>query len=331
MLIDILAAVALLLFVIGVIADARRFANAVLLGIFLTLMAVAHGPGLLALHHALDDTWLTSPVLGGLAVLLVCCLLMGNGVRMVRKEGSRPANLLTLVAGLGLLSLLVLTVVAFLTEQRALVVAVVIAALLTCYFVFLFVCFAVYGYAYSRLAVPSGLDYIVVLGSGLTGGDRVPPLLAARLDRAHAVFEAQVARGGEPVLITSGGQGPDEAVPEAHAMADYLAARGVPAGNLLRETESATTAENLRNSKAVMDERGNGYRCAIVTNDFHAFRAAIIARSVGVDAQVLGSPTASYFRPSATMREFVAVVLHHRWVHLTVCLCLALACWLILL
>lgn len=68
-----------------------------------------------------------------------------------------------------------------------------------------------------------------------------------------------------------------------------------------------------------------------MTNDFHAFRTAIIARSMGIDAHVLGSPTASYFRPSATMREFAAVVLHHRWIHLTVCLFLALVCRLILL
>ncbi|MFF5436508.1 YdcF family protein [Streptomyces achromogenes] len=331
MLIEIGAAVVLLLFVIGVIADARRFANVVLLGVFLTLMAVAHGRKLLVVHHALDGTWLAGPALEGLAVLLVCCLLIGNGVRMVRKEGSRPGNLLTLVAGLGLLSLLLLTVVAYVAELRSLAAAVVLAALITSYFVCLFVCFGVYGYVYSHLPAPSGLDYIIVLGSGLVGGDRVPPLLAGRLDRAHALFQAQQARDGGPVLITSGGQGPDEAVPEAHAMAGYLAARGVPAECLLREAESATTEENLRNSKALMDERGTGYRCAIVTNDFHALRTAFIARSMGIDAHVLGSPTASYFRPSATMREFAAVVLHHRWIHLAVCLFLALACWLIVL
>ncbi|MFJ8547264.1 YdcF family protein [Streptomyces sp. NPDC093586] len=278
MLIQVLAAVVLLLFVIGVVVEARRFANAVLLGVFLMLMALAHGPGLLVLHRGLDDTGLASPVLEILAVLLVCCLLIGNGVRMARKEGSRPANLLALAAGLGLLSLLLLTVVTFATGLRSLTAAVVIAALLTSYFAFLFVCFTVYGYAYSRPAVPSGLDYIVVLGSGLIGGDRVPPLLASRLDRAHALLETELARGGLPVLIMSGGQGPDETVPEAHAMADYLAARGIPAENLLREAESATTEENLRNSKALMDERGSGYRCAVVTNDFHAFRAAFTAR-----------------------------------------------------
>lgn len=222
MLTDIFAAISLLLFIISVVADARRFANAVLLGVFLTVTTVAHGRELLVLHHALDDTWLASPVLEGLAVLLVCCLLLGNGVRMVRKEGSRPGNLLPLVAGLGLLSLLLLAVVAYLAELRSLTATVVIATLITSYFVCLLVCFSVYGYAYSGLAGPSGLDYIVVLGSGLIGGDRVPPLLAGRLDRAHALFEDELARGGKPVLITSGGQGPDEAVPEAHAMADYL-------------------------------------------------------------------------------------------------------------
>ncbi|MFJ8546869.1 YdcF family protein [Streptomyces sp. NPDC093586] len=331
MLIQILAAAALTLFVIGVAVDARRFTNAVLLGIFLVLAVAAHGPRLLALRKALDDTPLAGPIPEILAVLLVCCLLIGNGVRMARKEGTRPANLLTLLAGLGLLSLLALTAVALMLELRSLAAAVVIAMLITSYFTFLFVCFTVYGYAYSRLAVPSGLDYIVVLGSGLVGGERVPPLLAGRLDRAHAVYDAQVARGGRPVLITSGGQGPDETLPEAHAMADYLSARGVPAENLLREAESATTEENLRNSKTLMDARGGGYRCAIVTSDFHAFRAAITARGMGIDGHVLGAPTASYFRPSATMREFAAVVLHHRWLHLTACLLLTLGCWLILL
>ncbi|MFJ4153023.1 YdcF family protein [Streptomyces galbus] len=331
MLIDICAAVVLLLFVIGVAADARRFRNAVLLGVFLVLVTVAHARDVLVLQRALDGTWLATPVWEGLAVLLVCCLLIGNGVRMVRKEGSRPGNLLTLVAGVGLLMLLLLAAVAYMAELRSLAAIAFIMALITAYFIILFTCFCVYGYAYSRLGGPSGLDYIVVLGSGLIGGNRVPPLLASRLDRAQALFEAQLALGSKPILITSGGQGPDETVPEAHAMADYLIRRGVPEESLLREAESTTTEENLRNSKAFMDEQGTGYRCAIVTNDFHAFRAAIIARSTGLDAHVLGSPTASYFRLSATMREFAAVVLGHRWVHLSVCLALALGAWVIFL
>jgi hypothetical protein len=48
-------------------------------------------------------------------------------------------------------------------------------------------------------------------------------------------------------------------------------------------------------------------------------RAAQIARREKVDAQVIGSPTARYFWPSATIREFVAVFLSHRVLNLGIC------------
>lgn len=43
------------------------------------------------------------------------------------------------------------------------------------------------------------------------------------------------------------------------------------------------------------------------------------ARRAGVNGQVLGSPTATYFWPSATLREFVAVFWEHRTVNLGIC------------
>ena len=50
-----------------------------------------------------------------------------------------------------------------------------------------------------------------------------------------------------------------------------------------------------------------------------AFRAAMLARKTGVNGQVLGSPTARYFLPSALLREFVAVFWEHRVVNLSIC------------
>ncbi|MCL7430158.1 YdcF family protein [Streptomyces sp. YS415] len=329
MLIYAMAAMALLLFLIGVARDLRRFGNAVLLGLFLALLSAGLLTDLLAAHTgplmvygAFSATMLT--LLGFLALV---AYLIGNGVQMARKEGRRPANLLSLLAGLTVLGVCSLLLAALTTGSRSLGTVAAIATVLCVYFSFLFACFVCYGYLYGRLQVKTPLDYIVVLGSGLIGGSRVPPLLAGRLDKAHALYAEQTARGHTPVVITSGGQGPDEDIAEAHAMAAYLTERGLPSWDIEPEAESRTTEENLRNSRAIMDKDGGGYRCAIVTNDFHAFRAALLARSLGVPGHVLGAPTAAYFRPSATLREFTAVVLSHKRLNAAACALLAQQCW----
>ncbi|MGW9038943.1 YdcF family protein, partial [Streptomyces sp. NPDC055721] len=102
-------------------------------------------------------------------------------------------------------------------------------------------------------------------------------------------------------------------------MADYLVEQGFPAGAVVREDRSRTTEENMLFSKELMERDRPGSSCVIVTNNFHAFRAALMARKAGVDGQVVGSPTAAYFWPSATMREFVAVFLQYKVVNLGIC------------
>jgi hypothetical protein len=104
------------------------------------------------------------------------------------------------------------------------------------------------------------------------------------------LYASQAARGNPPVLITSGGQGPRERLPEARAMADYLIRRGIPGDRVACEERSRNTDQNLRFSKAIMQERIPGYLCVVVTSNFHVFRAAITARRTGVNGQVVGSP-----------------------------------------
>jgi uncharacterized SAM-binding protein YcdF (DUF218 family) len=244
---------------------------------------------------------------------------------MVRKEGRHPSNLLSLLAGLGIYGLIGLMTVAVVTRSRPLGIAVGTTLVVMAYVSFLFVCFVGYAYLYGRMRVRRDAGFVVVLGSGLIGGTRVPPLLASRLERGREVYDALAGRGGRPpVLIVSGGQGPDEGVPESHAMADYLVERGFPADRIVREDRSETTEENMVFSKRLMDEMDPGARCVIVTNNFHAFRAALMARRAGVEGQVVGSPTAAYFWPTATIREFAAVFLHHGKVNLGICLILVL-------
>jgi uncharacterized SAM-binding protein YcdF (DUF218 family) len=257
-----------------------------------------------------------------LAIAVLAVFLVINGITMLRREGRRPATLLSLLAGLGIIGFVVFSVaVQKIGWEPLAAVRSVLIGVLT-YISFLFVCFLAYAFVYSWVRSSRKVDFVIVLGSGLRGS-RVPPLLAGRLDRAKQVYDRAVRRGRSPLLITSGGQGPDEDIPESHAMASYLIERGVPVDRILREDKSTNTLENLTFSRELMVGLRPTYRCLIVTNNFHAFRAALTARKAKVNGQVIGSPTAAYYWPTATIREFVAILFTHKYLNGGICLLIA--------
>jgi uncharacterized SAM-binding protein YcdF (DUF218 family) len=328
-----LAAAAFAAFLASVAADSRSFRNAVFLGLALALGALAVAdrlvdvpgrPGRLLLLGLL--------LLVAVGPVAVACYLAGNGVVMARRERLRPANMLPLAAAAAIATVIGLSLAADRTGSAKLGLLATMTTLVFGYVSFLLVSFVLYAWVYGQLAgLVSRADFVIVLGAGLGKRGQVTPLLASRLDRGRQVWEGLAARGGSPVLIVSGGQGGDEPVPEAEAMAAYLTGRGFPAGSLALEDQSRTTAENLAFSKAIMDADqrggpgGRGPRCVIVTSSYHVFRAAIIARKAGIRGQVTGARTAGYFWPSAMLREFAAVFLRYRTANVAICSALALA------
>jgi uncharacterized SAM-binding protein YcdF (DUF218 family) len=317
-----LAAVAFLVFVAGVIREPRSFGNAVLLGLTLALGALgfaerlAGAPGRPA--HQLLLLLLLAVALGP---FVVGCFLVVNGVTMIRRESARPANLLSLLAGAAVFVVIGLDVAAERTESVKLSLFATVATLVFGYVSFLVVSYVLYAFVYGLVARTGGADFVIVLGSGLRPDGGVPPLLANRLERGREVWAGLDRRAGQfkPMLIVSGGKGDDERVPEAAAMASYLTARGFPPGRLLLEDQSRNTEENLVFSKAIMDEVRPGARATVVTSDFHAFRAALLARRLGIRGQVTGARVAGYYRPSALLREFAAVFLRYRVINLGIC------------
>lgn len=311
------------LFVVGVLRDRRSFANAVLLGLALALFGLVTAERLArADDRASRLVLLATFALVALLPFFVAVYLVVNGVTMVRRESLRLANLLSLLAGLGILAVTGFWLAVPLTRSGELALSATIVMLLFGYVSFQCVSFVLYAFLYGHLSVPRHADFVVVLGSGLLKGGRVPPLLASRLDRGRAVYQALAVHGSDPVLIVSGGKGSDEQVSEADAMAGYLAASGFPADRICREDRSANTEENLANSKAIIDRLRPGATCVIVTSNYHVFRTAMIARRLRVRGQVTGARTAGYYWPSATLREFGAVFLSHKAVNLAVCLLL---------
>ena len=328
-----LAALAFAAFLVSVVADSRSFRNAVFLGLALAL-------GTLGLADRLAETPGRQPhlLLLGLVLLvalvpfLVACYLVGNGITMVRRERLRTANLLPMVAGAGILAVIGLDLAADQTGSVKLGLLATVATLVFGYVSFLLVSYVIYAWLYGQVAgLTSRADYVIVLGTGLGRHGQVTPLLASRLERGRDVWTALAARGGRPVMIVSGGQGSDERLPEAEAMAAYLIGHGFPADRLVREDRSSTTEENLAFSQAVIDAARpadsdkRGARCVIVTSNYHVFRTAIMARKVGIRGQVTGARTAGYYWPSAMLREFAAVFLRYWVVNIGICSALALA------
>ena len=146
---------------------------------------------------------------------------------------------------------------------------------------------------------------IVVLGAGLHK-DKPSKLLQYRLNKAYDYAAAHP----DTLVITSGGQGRDEWLPEGDAMRDYLIAKGLPADRVLAESGSTSTEENFAFSLALMHGRGLDESTPIifVTNRFHCYRAAQYAQKVGFkEVRTLACGTSPIYLLSAVMREAVAI------------------------
>lgn len=148
-------------------------------------------------------------------------------------------------------------------------------------------------------------DAMIVLGAGLRG-EKPSKVLRNRLDEAVQYHE----KNPDALIVVSGGQGPQEEIPEAEAMARYLMEAGVAEEKIVKEDRSTSTYENFAFSKALLDESlGEEYEVAFVTNDFHILRAGSIAEQVGYeDPTHFHSKTPWYNVVCSGLRECLAMV-----------------------
>lgn len=122
------------------------------------------------------------------------------------------------------------------------------------------------------------VDAVIVLGAGVNG-ETPSAALGSRIRAAEAYLEQHP----DVPVVLSGGQGRGEDISEAEAMARAL--EDAVENPLLLEDRSTSTAENFRFSKALLAEHGLDTETAViavVTNDFHCFRAHMIAQRQGL-------------------------------------------------
>lgn len=145
---------------------------------------------------------------------------------------------------------------------------------------------------------PGNVDYLIVLGAK-TGSVTIE----ARIDAAAEYLNANP----ETMVIVTGGQGADEDMAEGEYMRLGLMRRGIAAERIIAETRSTSTDENLKFSSQLISD--TGALVAVVSNNYHVFRAKAIARKYfSGDVYALPMDSNPISLPHYMLREFFTVV-----------------------
>lgn len=154
-------------------------------------------------------------------------------------------------------------------------------------------------------------DYIIILGCGIKKDGTLLPLLRGRVDKAIEFYKTQLENTGKKaVFVPSGGQGGDEIISEGEAMKSYLLEQGIPVDQIMPETKSTNTLENMKFSKELINDENA--KVAFSTTNYHLFRGGMFASQVNMNAEGMGSRTKWYFWPNAFIREFAGLIVSQK-------------------
>ena len=161
--------------------------------------------------------------------------------------------------------------------------------LLACFLTFFI--FVLTGIKISRYAVqfsdrPS--DAAIVLGAAIRA-DKPSPVFRERINHAVNLYKQDKIK----VLIFTGGIGKGQSSSEAEVAKKFAINKGVSAENILIETRSTITFENLTEAKALL--AANGLETVLLVSDpLHMKRAMKMADDLNINAVSSPTPTSLY-------------------------------------
>ena len=128
-------------------------------------------------------------------------------------------------------------------------------------------------------------DAIAVFGAAEYAG-HPSPVLHARLDHAVELYRQHIA----PVIITlGGGSDKDSGNTEGGVGRDYLLANGIPFADIIAETRSIDTEQQVHRLVAIAHE--NNLRHIVVVSDgTHLFRIRELCQDAGLDVYTSPRP-----------------------------------------
>lgn len=143
----------------------------------------------------------------------------------------------------------------------------------------------------------------VVLGCRVYG-ERPSLSLVERLEAAYEYLTEHP----EAVCVVSGGKGNGEDISEAEAMYRWLIDKGINPSRIYKEENSTDTEENIRFSKDVIQENGLDENIAIITSEYHTYRAGLMAEQEGLNFGAAPGKTAIWLFPTFYVRELYAIL-----------------------
>lgn len=145
---------------------------------------------------------------------------------------------------------------------------------------------------------------VVVLGCRVydSGPSR---MLISRINAAYDYLAAHP----EAKCILSGGQGEDEPEAEAQSMFNALTDLGIDRSRLIMEQHSTSTVENLAFSAEIIKERGLPESVALVTSEYHQYRASVLAAREGLpDCAAVSAASQKILLPTYFLREICCLI-----------------------
>lgn len=144
---------------------------------------------------------------------------------------------------------------------------------------------------------------VVVLGCLVSPSGAPSRSLQSRIDKAAEYLQ----KHPEAVCIVSGGQGSVEPKSEAAVMARELEKQGIDPSRIFQEDQSTDTRENMAFSAELIAEKGLSREVAVVTDDYHEFRAGELAKQAGLTPYAVPAESIPELFPVNYGRELVSM------------------------
>ncbi len=137
----------------------------------------------------------------------------------------------------------------------------------------------------------SGKDTVILVFGCKVHADRPSDTLALRLDEAVKILNAMP----ESVCIVTGGKGESEPVIESYMMKKYLIAKGIDKDRIFEESDSHSTSQNVRFTKAFIENNKIKCRRIIgVSTAFHIPRIRMLSQRYELPMEVCASGTVDF-------------------------------------
>lgn len=161
--------------------------------------------------------------------------------------------------------------------------------LLVSFFLLLFIVFAgaqIWTFSKKNQLIKS--DAAIVLGAAVWN-DEPSPVFRERINHAIWLYE----KGYVDKLIFTGGKADEHTRAEAEVAKEYAKSRNVNEDDMLLETKSTITEENLQYAK-ILAERNRLTSFTIVSDPLHMKRAVFIAEELEMNVFTSPTPSTAY-------------------------------------